>query len=176
MTVSESTNWFAVQVKATHEKRVVSMLDYRGIESYLPLYESRRHWRDRIKQVEVPLFPGYIFSRFGLAERGVLLKTPSVTRVVGIGSTPIPVDEREIAAIQAVVNSGLRLAPHPFLRVGHRVRIEGGALYGLEGLITDFRRRNHLIVSVTLLQRSVAVEIDSAWVTPIKTPREKVPA
>lgn len=174
MKLSESTNrpaditsWFAVQVKATHEKRVASMLDYTGFEWLLPLYECRRPWSDRIKRVELPLFPGYIFCRFGPADRVPILKTPSVTRIVGIGNTPIPIDEQEIAAIQTAVKSGLALSPHPFLRVGQRVRIEGGSLCGLEGLITDLRRRDRVIISVTLLQRSVAVEIDSAWVTVI---------
>ena len=91
-------------------------------------------------------------------------------RIAGIGYTPTPIDEQEIAAIQRVVESGFGVSPHPFLQVGQRVRIEGGSLSGLEGLITDVRRGNLLILSVSLLQRSVAVEIDSAWVRPIHTP------
>jgi len=163
------TSWFAVQVKATHEKRVAWMMDYGGFEWFLPLYECRRRWSDRIKRVELPLFPGYIFCRFGPVDRVPILKTPSVTRIVGIGNTPVPIDEQEIAAIQAVVKSGLTVSPHPFLRVGQRVRIEGGSLYGLEGLITDVRKRDRVIISVTLLQRSVAVEIDSGWVSIVRT-------
>jgi transcription antitermination factor NusG len=172
MVLSEATRvtnatWFAVQVKATHEKRVDVLLSGGGFESFLPLYEGRRRWSDRIKRVKLPLFPGYVFCRFPPSDRVCILKTPSVMRVVGIGYTPIPIDEQEIAAIQTVVKAGLGTVPHPFMRVGQRVRIEGGSLYGLEGLITDLRRRDRLILSVTLLQRSVAVEIDSTWVVPI---------
>jgi transcription antitermination factor NusG len=162
-----NATWFAVQVKATHEKRVDALLSGGGFESFLPLYEGRRRWSDRIKRVKLPLFPGYVFCRFPPSDRVCILKTPSVMRVVGIGYTPIPIDEQEIAAIQTVVKAGLGTAPHPFLSVGQRVRIEGGSLYGLEGLITDLRRRDRLILSVSLLQRSVAVEIDSTWVVPI---------
>jgi len=161
--------WFAVQVKSTHEKRVTSLLQYRIYECFLPLYTSRRRWSDRIKSVELPLFPGYVFSRFTPAGRIPILKTPSVISIVGIGGIPAPIDECEIAAIQRAVASGFGLSPHPFLQVGQRVRINGGSLCGLEGIIADIRKRDHLILSATLLQRSVAVEIDSAWVTPIHT-------
>jgi transcription antitermination factor NusG len=161
--------WFAIRVKSTHEKRVTSLLQYQTYECFLPLYTSRRRWSDRIKRVELPLFPGYLFTRFTPADRIPVLKTPSVISIVGIGATPTPIEECEIAAIQRAVASGFGLSPHPFLRVGQWVRINGGSLCGLEGLIEDTRKRDHLILSVTLLQRSVAVEIDSAWVTPIHT-------
>ena len=149
---------------------MTSLLGYTGYEWFLPLYTCRRRWSDRIKQVELPLFPGYVFCRFTISSRVAILKTPSVMRIAGIGYTPTPIDEQEIAAIQRVVESGFGVSPHPFLQVGHRVRIEGGSLSGLEGLITDVRRGNLLILSVSLLQRSVAVEIDSAWVRAIHTP------
>jgi len=163
--------WFAIQVKSTHEKRVTSLLQYQTYECFLPLYTSRRRWSDRIKRVELPLFPGYVFTRFTAVDRIPILKTPSVISIVGIGATPTPIDECEIAAIQRAVASGFGLSPHPFLQIGQRVRINGGSLCGLEGIIADVRKRDHLILSVTLLQRSVAVEIDSAWATPIHTPR-----
>jgi len=164
---AETSPWYAVQVKTTHEKRVAFLLDYGRFTWFLPVYESRRRWSDRIKRAQLPLFPGYIFCRFGPSDRVPILKIPSVIRVVGIGYTPLPIPEHEIAAIQRVVESGLYVLPHPFVKVGEAVRIQGGALCGLEGLIVDLRRRDRLIISVTLLQRSVAVEIDSAWVTPI---------
>jgi transcription antitermination factor NusG len=168
---SDGLSWFAIQVKSTHEKRVTSLLDYQTYECFLPLYTSRRRWSDRIKSVELPLFPGYVFTRFTPGHRIPILKTPSVISIVGIGATPTPIDECEIAAIQRAVASGFGLSPHPFLRAGQRVRINGGSLYGLEGIIADIRKQDRLILSVTLLQRSVAVEIDSAWVTPIPAPR-----
>ena len=168
---SDRLRWFAIQVKSTHEKRVTSLLQYQTCECFLPLYTSRRRWSDRIKSVELPLFPGYVFSRFTAADRIPILKTPSVISIVGIGATPTPIDECEIAAIQRAVASGFGLSPHPFLQVGQWVRINGGSLCGLEGIIADIRKRDRLILSVTMLQRSVAVEVDSAWVTPIGAPR-----
>jgi len=163
--------WFAIQVKSTHEKRVTSLLQYQTYECFLPLYTSRRRWSDRIKRVELPLFPGYVFTRFTAVDRIPILKTPSVISIVGIGAIPTPIDESEIAAIQRAVASGFGLSPHPFLQIGQRVRINGGSLCGLEGIIADVRKRDRLILSVTMLQRSIAVEIDSAWATPIHTSR-----
>src|SRR5438128_2109839 len=106
MALSESTNkaarglpWFAIEVKTTHEKRVTSLLDYQAYEWFLPLYRCRRRWSDRIKEVELPLFPGYVFCRFAPCSRVPILKTPSVMRIVGIGGTPTPIDDDEISAI-----------------------------------------------------------------------------
>jgi transcription antitermination factor NusG len=159
--------WYAVQVKTTHEKRVAWQLDQRLIEHFLPLYRERRRWSDRIKELELPLFPGYVFCRFTLRTRATVLKTPGVHRVVGIGSMPAPIEDHEIASIQEAQRSGLGVRPHPFLRNGQRVRVEGGPFKGLEGFITDIRRRDRLILSINLLHRSIALEIDGAWVTPI---------
>src|SRR5437867_10820734 len=155
--------WFAIQVKSTHEKRVTSLLQYQTYESFLPLYTSRRRWSDRIKRVELPLFPGYVFSRFTPAARIPILKTPSVISIVGIGATPTPIDECEIAAIQRAVASGFGLSPHPFLQVGQRVRINGGSLYGLEGIIAYVLKQHRLVLSRTDPQRSVGVVIECGW-------------
>jgi transcription antitermination factor NusG len=166
----DGRSWFAVRTKTTHEKRVASLLGYQEYECFLPVYTSRRRWSDRIKEVELPLFPGYVFCRLDIHARGPVLMTPSVMDIAGIAGKPIAIDDDEIGAIQRIHRSGLGAAPHPFLRAGQTVRIEGGSLDGLEGIIIeDARRRNRLVVSVTLLQRSVAVEIDNAWVTPISS-------
>jgi transcription antitermination factor NusG len=164
---SGAAEWFAVRVKTTHEKRVAALLDHKGYEHFLPLYLDRRRWSDRIKEVELPLFPGYIFCRFEPNARLGILKTPGVYRILGIGNLPAPVDEHEIAAIQLAMSSGLCARPHPYLAVGQRVRVEGGSLSGVEGLIVDIRSRDRLILSISLLQRSIALEIDSAWVSPL---------
>ena len=174
-TTCDGISWFAVQTRTTHEKRVASLLAYQEYECFLPLYTCRRCWSDRIKQVQLPLFPSYVFCRFNVHARGPILKTPSVIGIAGIAGKPIPVDNHEIAAIQRINGSGLGVSPHPFLQIGHRVRIEGGPLEGLEGIIDDVRRRNRLIVSVGLLQRSVAVQIDTGWVTPISPPANPSP-
>src|SRR5881628_232071 len=130
---SDGFPWFAIQVKSTHEKRVSALLEYQTYECFLPLYTSRRRWSDRIKQVQLPLFPGYVFCRFAMSARVPILKTPSVMRIAGIGYIPTPIDEHEITAIQRVVESGFGVSPHPFMQVGHRVRIQSGSLDGLEG-------------------------------------------
>jgi len=168
-TIADRLSWFAVRTKTTHEKRVASLLNYQDYECFLPLYKCRRCWSDRTKEVQLPLFPAYVFCRFNVHLRGPILKTPSVIGVAGVAGKPVAIDDDEIAAIQRVHGSGLGVSPHPFLQIGHRVRIQGGPLEGLEGIIEDVRRRNRLIVSVTLLQRSVAVEIDNGWVTPISS-------
>jgi transcription antitermination factor NusG len=168
-TVAGGLPWFAVQTKTTHEKRVVYLLNYQNYECFLPLYTCRRCWSDRTKEVQLPLFPGYVFCRFNVPTRGPILKTPSVIGIAGIAGKPVAIDDDEIADIRRIHSSGLGVLPHPFLQIGHRVRIQGGSLDGLEGIIEDVRRRNRLIVSVTLLQRSVAVEIDSGWVRPISS-------
>jgi transcription antitermination factor NusG len=162
-----ASRWFAVQVKTTHEKRVASLLEQRGYERFLPCYLDRRRWSDRIKEVEQPLFPGYVFCRFAPEGRLGVLKTDGVYRVVSIGSQPAPIDEDEIRAIQQAVESGLATRPHPYLAAGQQVRIEGGPLKGVVARVSDNRRRDRLVLSVTLLQRSLSVEIDSAWVSPI---------
>jgi len=174
-TIADRFSWFAVRTKTTHEKRVASLLNYQDYECFLPLYTCRHCWSDRIKEVQLPLFPAYVFCRFNVHARGPILKTPSVIGIAGIAGKPIPVDNHEIAAIQRINGSGLGVSPHPFLQIGHRVRIEGGPLEGLEGIIDDVRRRNRLIVSVGLLQRSVAVQIDTGWVTPISPPANPSP-
>src|SRR5262249_27136313 len=148
-----------------------SLLSYQNYECFLPLYTSRRRWSDRIKQVELALFPGYVFCRFEHQLRGPILRTPSVTGIVGVGGKPAAIDSAEIAAIDLAARSGVSMRPHPFLQAGQYVRIEGGSLDGLEGIIVDMSRRNRLVISVSLLRRSVAVDIDSGCVTPIQAPR-----
>ncbi|MFQ5737595.1 MAG: UpxY family transcription antiterminator [Acidobacteriota bacterium] len=160
-------SWFALQVRTRHEKSVAALLRGQGYECFLPLYKCRRRWSDRIKEIDQPLFPGYLFCWFNPRHRLPIVMTPGVVLIVGRGRTPIPVEEHEISAIQTIVESGLPSHPWPFLRIGERVRVEYGALRGLEGHLLDFKGRHRIVVSVALLQRSVAVDIDSAWVSPV---------
>jgi transcription antitermination factor NusG len=159
--------WYALRVKSRHENSVASHLQARGFESLLPLYKCRRRWSDRFKEMELPLFPGYVFCRFNPQNRLPILTVPGIVHVVGVGKTPLPVDEAEMAAILTTVKSGLPSQPWPFLRVGNKVRIEYGPLSGVEGVLLGFRGHHRLILSVTLLQRSVAVQVDEAWITPL---------
>lgn len=163
-TRTEQFSWFALQVRTRHEAGVASFLEGKGYEFFLPTYTCRRRWSDRIKEVETPLFPGYLFCRFDPRERLPILKTPGVIQVVGYNRLPVPIEESEVQAIQALVASGLPRHPWPFLAVGDRVRIESGPLRGHEGLLLDFKGNHRLVLSVSLLQRSVAVEIDATSV------------
>jgi transcription antitermination factor NusG len=141
------------------------LLENAGYECFVPTSKYTRHWSDRIKEVEVPLFPGYFFCRMNPHNRLPVLMTPGVIQIVGVGKTPIPVEEEEIAAIRLVGKSGLPTMPWPYLEVGHVVRIEEGPLNGLTGIVLKIKSGLKLVLSVSLLQRSVAVEIDRRWVS-----------
>jgi transcription antitermination factor NusG len=158
--------WFAIRVRSNCERIVATALRNKGYEESLPVYYHRRRFSDRVKTVERPLFPGYVFGRFDPNDRLPILTTPGVVQIVGIRNVPAPVDSAEMAAIEAVVKSGLGAEPYPFLKIGDRIFIEEGPLAGLEGVLVESGRRYRLVAAITLLQRSVAVEIDPAWVRP----------
>jgi transcription antitermination factor NusG len=161
-----SENWFAVCVKPRHERAVADLLQLSGLESFLPVYRRRQQWSDRVKESEYPLFAGYLFSRFESSSWVNVVRLPGVFRVVSFCGKPAPVDEAELLGIRAIMNSGLGASPWPYLAEGQRVAIEKGPLRGLQGVILSMRGAYRLIVSVTLLQRSVAAEIDRDWVSP----------
>ena len=161
------SHWYAVQVRPRREKIIATALRSKGYEDFLPLYSMRRVWSDRIARIEAPLFPGYVFCRFDLAGRRLpVLKTPGVIRLVGTAGVATPIDSGEIAAIQAIARSDLASHPWPYLKVGQRVRIEYGSLAGVEGILIELKKQHRLVVSVTLLQRSVAVDVEREWVVP----------
>jgi transcription antitermination factor NusG len=163
--------WFAVSVVPRKEKATAQALRAKGYEEFLPLYAERRKWTDRIQRVELPLFPGYVFCRFDPQFRLPILKIASVNSVVGFGNNPQPVDDAEIEALQTACRSGAHTMPCPYMTVGAKVRILEGPLKGLEGIM-EHPSDTKLVVSVTLLQRSVSIEIDRDWVSPVKTYRE----
>jgi transcription antitermination factor NusG len=143
------------------------MAQNKGVEDFLPLYRSRRKWSDRQKSLDLPLFPGYVFCRLDPRFRLPVLTIPGVLHFVGIGKNPVPVEDSEIAAIQTAVRSGLGAEPCDFLELGERVRIDAGPLAGIEGIFEGASKRHRLIVSVTLLKRSVAIAIEPDWATPL---------
>jgi transcriptional antiterminator NusG len=161
-------SWFALQVRGRQEFNISENLGSNGYEWFLPLYKSSKRWSDRIKQVDSPLFPGYVFCRFNPLDRLPILKVPGVIQIVGFNRQLVAVDDDEIRAIQALVASGIPNHPCPYLEVGDKVRIESGPLRGLEGLLVEFQGNHQLVLSVTLLQRSVAVKIDAASVTAVR--------
>ena len=143
--VAEQYPWYALQVRSNKERAIATSLRSRGYEDFLPLYTCTHTWSDRIKKVELPLFPGYLFCRFDFERRLPILTTPGVINIVGLGKLPHPVEEHEIDALQVVVRSGLLLRPWPFLKAGQRVMIQEGPLRNVEGLLSEIRghdRRN----------------------------------
>jgi transcription antitermination factor NusG len=175
VTTAGGLPWFALQVRARYEKTVAAFLDGKGYEWFLPTYLSRRRWSDRIKESDQPLFPGYLFCRFDPYDRLPILKTPGMIAIVGTAKIPTPVDPEEIAAVRTLVSSELRRQPWPYLQAGQRVRIEHGALTGLEGIFLHEKGADRLVLSVTLLQRSIAAEIDRSWVVPLHSPAVRRP-
>ena len=170
LAVAHTLPWYALQVRPRFEKMIATNLLNKGYEGFLPLYRKRSRWSDRIKEVQLPLFSGYLFCRFDVNKRLPILKTPGVIQVVGIGKVPHPVEDSEIKALQSIVISGLQAEPRSYLNIGQKVRVEVGPLAGIEGILTAIKGSNRLIVSVSLLQRSVSVEIDESWVIPVSAP------
>jgi transcription antitermination factor NusG len=162
-----SEHWYALHVKPRFEKYVTSLLTQKGYETLMPIYTSRRKWSDRVKTLSLPLFPGYTFCRFNIDSRLPILVTPGVMTILGVGRVPAPVQESEIGAIRHVMDSKVGSEPCEYLTAGRRVRVESGPLEGLEGIILRMKDSDRLVVSVHLLMRSVAVDIDSISVKPL---------
>src|SRR5215467_7246564 len=158
MSPSEGFPWFALRVRSNFEQTAAASLRGKGYEQLLPTYKARRG--------EAPIFPGYIFAQFNPEARLPVLMTPGVVHIVGVGKTPAPVDDAEMAGIRRIAESGIPARPWPFTKIGQKVKIRRGALEGVEGLLLEVKNRNRLVVSITLLQRSLAVELDDDWVRP----------
>lgn len=163
--MSSHLPWYGVRTKSNHEKVAAVSLENRGYEKYLPLYRKRTRWSDRVVETDQPLFPGYLFCRFDAKKRLPIVTTPGVVAVVGFGREPAPIAESEIHAIQAVLRSGLASEPCPFVAEGQHIRVSRGALEGLEGILLKKKSEWRMVVSVTMLQRSVSVEIDRECIT-----------
>jgi transcription antitermination factor NusG len=165
-------SWYALQVRTRWESLAASLLSGKGYETFLPTFKTERRCNGRFREVTAALFPGYVFCQFDAHNRLPILVTPGVIAVVGRGRIPVPVEDSEIAGIQKMVSSGFRTEPWPYLEVGQRVRIEHGALIGLEGILASFKGSRRIVVSISLLRRSVALEIDR-WsvsaVEPVRT-------
>jgi len=157
---SQKCEWYALQIRPRFEKSASRSLRNRGYEEYVPTYTSRRCWSDRIKNIELPLFPGYAFCKFDVQKRLPILLTPGVLSIVGSGKTPERIPESEISSIEKIVASRLACGPWPFVHAGERVSVQRGPLAGLEGTVIEVKSSLRLILSLPLLQRSVAVEID----------------
>ena len=160
-------SWFALYVKARHEKVVGTILRMKGFEICLPVVRSRREWVDRDKVLDLPAFPGYLFCQFDLENRAPIASTSGIVAVVGARKNPIAIPPEEIHRLQALERAAPIVEPWPYMTVGQEVRIEGGSLDGLTGFLQDCRKVTRVVATVTLLQRSVAVEVDRSRVVPI---------
>ena len=159
--------WYALRVRARQEQVTVAALAYKGFEHFLPTFKDRRKWSDRYHTVEAPLFPGYVFCRFDIRDRLPVVTAPGLISIVGFGKSPYPIEDREIANLQLAVTSGRYLQPWPFVHVGDRVLLKEGPLRDVEGIVVQEKGLSHLVLSINILQRSVAVTLDRSWVRPI---------
>ncbi len=159
-------HWYAAYTRAQHEKRVEAELGMREVEHFLPQYSSARRWKDRRVQLELPLFPGYVFVRLALRDLLRVLQIPSVVRLVGFNGQPTALPDTEMEIMRSGLSQSLRVEPHPFLTVGRRVRITAGPFAGLEGVLKRKKSNLRVVVSLELIQRSVAVDVDAADLVP----------
>jgi transcription antitermination factor NusG len=152
--------WFALAVKPRFDKTVAQALERKGYDTLLPLYKKQHKYGTRSKDSELPLFPGYVCCRFDVQTRLPILTTPGVIQVLGAGNAPIPLSEVEINSLQTAMKARLPVKPFPFVDTGQMVRINSGALAGVEGIVISCKQHLRLVLSITLLRRSVLLEID----------------
>ena len=162
-----SDPWYALHTRSNFERITARFLRERGFPEFVPTYKARTRWSDRTREVERPLVPGYLFCRFSFGDRPRILAAPGVVHIVGVGKVPEPVAQWEIEAVQIALQSGIALSPWWFLHVGQRVLIGQGPLAGLEGILVSFKSGYRVVVSITLLQRSIAAEVDGDWIRAI---------
>jgi transcription antitermination factor NusG len=154
-------HWYAAYTRANHEKGVARQLHLRSFEYFLPLYEKISRWKDRRVKIQLPLFSGYVFVRMVLEERLRLLQIPSVVRLVGFNGIPTPLSDADMEAMRSGLAGVVHSEPYPYLRVGRRVRLRSGPLQGLEGILLKKKSGCRFVVSLELIQRSIAVEVEA---------------
>lgn len=165
---SNTGEWHAIHIRHQHEKVVADLLTKERFDIFLPLYPTVRRWKDRMKRLSLPLFPCYVFLCGGLDRKLQILQTPGVHGIVGTAGRPGVILEDEIAAIRRAVDSCLKIEPHPYLKVGDRVRLTAGPLLGLEGILVRKQDQLRIVLSVEMLGRSVAVEVNPSMVESIR--------
>jgi transcription antitermination factor NusG len=159
--IDSSANWYALYTAPRHEKFVADQINRQGVDCFLPLYRSVRRWKDRRKELAVVLFPGYVFVQMALKNRLRVLQLPGAVRLVGFNGQPAALPDEEIENLRTRLSSG-NIEPHPYLSVGRRVRVRSGPLQGLEGIIVRTKERCRIVLSIHLIMRSVAVEVESS--------------
>ncbi len=160
------SRWYAAYTHPRHEKRVAQQMEGNRIQCFLPVYKSVRRWKDRRKQLELPLFPGYVFVRIALRDRLQVLQLPGVVHLVSFNGKPAVLADSEIESLRGLTqNYGVE--PHPYLKAGRRVRVHSGPMAGVEGILVRRKEKFRVVLSIHLIQRSVAVEVDETEVEPV---------
>lgn len=154
--------WFALYVRHRHEKAVAQVVSGKGLEVFLPVYMTAHRWKDRMKNLVLPLFPNYVFILAAPDQRNFVLSTPGIYDFVRLSGVPAPIPAEEIEAVRQAVLHGLNAEPHPFLKSGDCVRVKSGPLGGLEGVLVRKKNFYRLVLSVELLAKSISVEVDVA--------------
>ena len=167
---SNSGAWYALYTRHQHERSVANLLAGKGFQTFLPLYSTVHRWKDRRKHLLLPLYPGYVFLRDRLDRKLTIMMTPGVHSMVGTTDGPEPIPDFEIDVVKRIIESSLTVEPHPFLRDGDRVRVMYGPLEGIEGILLRKKNSLRLVMSVEMLMKSVAVEIDAFMVERISRP------
>jgi len=162
MMEQSSSCWYAAYTRSRHEKQVSRQLCDRQIDSFLPVYQSVRRWKDRRKEIEFPLFPGYVFVRIRETERLRVLQVSGVVQLVTFNGRPAPLDDNEIESLRNGIANGICPEPHPYLKVGRRVRVKYGPLAGVEGFLVRRKDKFRVVISIDLIMRSVAAEVQVA--------------
>ena len=165
--VLAGNHWYAAYTCTHHEKRVAQQLDDRQVENFLPLYRSVRRWKDRRKELQLALFPSYVFVRMDLKDRLSVLQLPGVVNFVSFGGAPAPLLDSEIEGLRNGLTHDGRVESHPYLVAGRRVRIVDGPFNGLEGIVVRRKDKLRVVLSISLIQRSVAIEVSETDITPI---------
>jgi transcription antitermination factor NusG len=153
-------SWCAIYTRHQHEKAIAQVLSAKGLEVFLPLYNATRRWKDRTMHLSLPLFPCYLFLRGIKGRQLAVLTTPGIVSILSINGEPSAIPESEIESVRKAIEWGNRVEPHPFLRCGDRVRVKSGPLEGLEGILIRKKNLYRLVLSVEILERSAAVEVD----------------
>ena len=166
-------SWYAIQTRSRFEKAVRTELTSRGIENYLAEFTEVHQWKDRKKEVAMPLFPGYVFAYFPESGKARLevLRTNGVVRILGVSSAIEPIPDGEIESIRQLLLSGKECYPYPFAQEGAWIRVRRGPLTGVEGRLVQIKSQTRLVLSINLLSRSVATEVDARDVEPAREPR-----
>jgi len=168
-----NASWYALYTRHQHEKTVDQILTNKGFNTFLPLYATIHNWKDRAKQLMLPLFPSYVFLKGGIERRLDILMTPGVYGLVSSAGRPDAIPDSEVNAIRRVVESGTRVEAHPFLKCGNWVRVKSGPLTGIEGILVRKKNMSRLVLSVAILGTAAAIEVGAFQVEAINAPRTR---